>query len=329
MNDGCSFYGMEIQQNELNSSVLFNPNWENSMDQSDLFESTLSSIVSSPANSHAGTVIGGGGGGDNLMMRELIGRLGSICNSGEISPHSYIGGTNNNSTNTSCYNTPLNSPPKLNLSSIMESQMRGNLSVGGNLIPHHQNLAPFSADPGFAERAARFSCFGNRNLAVNGQLGSNETQELGNRSMAGAGVESGKLSRVSSNKSFNVGGIGSQMGAQEGNQSPVQKGNSMPNKKVLNRFSRSSTPENAGDSREGSSVSEQITGGELGFKGKAEVTTRKRKSVHTGEAKDVKVYLQVLSLMVIFPFQNSASVDELSGNKMAMHILVSGCRREP
>lgn len=303
LNDGCSFYGMEIQPNELNSSGLFNPNWENSMDQSDIFESTLSSIVSSPANSHVGTVIGGGGGGggggsgggDNLMMRELIGRLGSICNSGELSPHSYIGGTNNNSTNTSCYNTPLNSPPKLNLSSIMESQMRGN-----NLIPHHQNLAPFSADPGFAERAARFSCL-NRNLGVNGQLGCNETQELGNRSMAGTGMESGKLSRVSSNKSFNVGGIGSQIGVQEGNQSPIiQKGNSMPNKKVLNKFSRSSTPENAGDSQEGSTVSEQITGGELSFKGKAEVNTRKRKSVHTGEAKDVKVYL--LSLIFIISF---------------------------
>ncbi|XP_023540383.1 transcription factor bHLH62-like [Cucurbita pepo subsp. pepo] len=255
MNDGSSFYGMD-------SSVLFNSNWENSMDQSDLFESTLSSIVSSPANSHAGAVIGGGsggGGGDNLMMRELIGRLGSICSSGEISPHSYIGGTNNNSTNTSCYNTPLNSPP-----------MKGNLSVG-----HHQNLAPFSADPGFAERVARFSCFGNKNLAVNGQLCSNETQELSNKSMAGAGVESGKLSRVSSNKSFNVSGIGSQMG--------VQKGNSMANKKVMNRFSRSSTPEND-DSREGSSVSEQITAGELGFK----VNTRKRKSAQTGEAKNVK-----------------------------------------
>ena len=284
MNDGCGFSGMEIQPNELNSSGLFTSNWENSMDQSDLFESTLSSIVSSPVNSHAGNVIGGGGGGgggDNLMMRELIGRLGSICNSGEISPHSYIGGTNNNSTNTSCYNTPLNSPPKLNLSSI-----------GGNLIPLHQNLAPFSADPGFTERAARFSCFGNRNLAgLNGHLSSNETLELG------AGMESGKLSRVSSNKSFNIGGIGSQMGVQEGEQSPIQKGNSMriPNKKVLNRFSRSSTPENTGDSPEGSSVSEQITGGELGFKGKPEINTRKRKSILTGQAKDLKVYLQIWS----------------------------------
>lgn len=321
MNDGCNFYGMEIQPNELNSSGLFNnANWENSMDQSDLFESTLSSIVSSPVNSHAG--------GDNVMMRELIGRLGSICNSGDISPHSYIGGTNNNSTNTSCYNTPMNSPPKHNLSPIMESQMRGNLSVGGNLVPH-QNLAPFSADPGFAERAARFSCFGSRNLgSLNGQFSSNETQELGNRSVPGGGVESGKLSRVSSNKSFNIAGIGSQMGVvQEGNQSPMQKGNSMPNKK-LNRFSRSSTPENAGDSREGSSVSEQITARELGFKGKAEANTRKRKSVHTGEAKDVKVYLQSLSRLIVFPFQNSASITNSVENGNAF-FLDSGCRREP
>ncbi|XP_008439060.2 transcription factor bHLH62-like [Cucumis melo] len=324
MNDGgCSFYGMEIQPNELNSSGgLLNPNWENSMDHSDLFESTLSSIVSSPANSHiiGGGGGGGGGGGDNLMMRELIGRLGSICNSGEISPHSYIGGTNNNSTNTSCYNTPLNSPPKLNLSSIMESQIRG------NLIPHPQNLAPFSTDPGFVERATRFSCFGNRNLGgLNGQLGSNETQELSNRSVAGAGVESGKLSRVSSNKSFNIGGIGSpQMGVQEGDQSPVQKGNSMPisNKKVLNRFSRSSTPENAGDSREGSSVSEQIPVGELGLKCKAETNTRKRKSVQTGQAKDAKAAVENQNGKKIKP--DEVTKKEIDGAKGKAEAKASG-----
>ncbi|KAD0585582.1 hypothetical protein E3N88_44024 [Mikania micrantha] len=149
--------GIESQVSELNCSskqlqnCFLNQNWDHSMDQSDPFESALSSIVSSPVNSHAGIPTPAG---ENVVLRELIGRLGSICNSGEISPQSCIGG--NNSTNTSCYNTPLNSPPKLNLS-MDHHRIPGNLP-----IPRNQQLppAPFMGDPGFAERAARFSCFG-------------------------------------------------------------------------------------------------------------------------------------------------------------------------
>ena len=73
------------------------------MDQSDPFESALSSIVSSPVGSGAE-----GMPGDSIAIRELIGRLGSICNFGDILQQSYIAGGShaNNSTNTSCYNTP-------------------------------------------------------------------------------------------------------------------------------------------------------------------------------------------------------------------------------
>lgn len=137
-------------------NCFFNPNLDNNTNNSDPFESALSSMVSSPI-----TIPNNSSGGDNFVLRELIGRLGSICNSREMSPNSY-NMNNNNSTNNSCYSTPLNSPPKLNLSMM------------GNLPP-----TQFTTDPGFAERAARFSCF-----ATN--------------------MESGQLSRVSSNHSIKI-----------------------------------------------------------------------------------------------------------------------------
>lgn len=230
-------FGMELdsQVNEMN---LFNHNWENSMDQSDPFESALSSIVSSPVNSHPGgtgirtPVPGCHAGGESVVLKELIGRLGSICNSGEVSPESCIHGnnnTNNNSTNTSCYTTPLNSPPKLNLSM--------------NHRNHHQ-LPMIPSDPGFVERAARFSCFGS---AKEGEF-----QHV---------VESGKMSRVSSNQSF------------------IKTGGS------VSRLSMNLNSDNkeVDHSVEESSLSEQINISETGIKG------RKRKVVSRGKLKEAQV----------------------------------------
>lgn len=309
--DSCSF-GMQMQPNELNcgpdqlANCLLNSNWDNSMDQSDPFESALSSIVSSPVTSTPNGIPTAAGGGDNVMITELIGRLGNICNSGEISPQTYIN-TNNNSNNTSCFSTPLNSPPKLNLS-MMDSQIRGNLQVFGNGIANHPGVAPFAADPGFAERAARYSCFSNWNLGgLNGQFGLNES-ELPHRLMPR--VEPDKLSRVSSNHSRNV--IGSQVNVQEGNKSSLPNGNLNSDKK-FSRISRSSTPDNAefGDSREESSGSEQIPGVELSTKGQNGANARKRKSISRAKAKetpsssasasDAKVIYPTLSK----PVQNS------------------------
>ncbi|KAA8527877.1 hypothetical protein F0562_035254 [Nyssa sinensis] len=278
-----SNFGMAIQSNELNctseqfSNCFFNPSWENSMDQSDPFESALSSIVSSPVASNAGIP---GNGSENVVLRELIGRLGSICNSGEVSPQSYING--NNSTNTSCYSTPLDSPPKLNLS-MMDHQIRGNFPIPGNHLVSHPSLAPFSADPGFVERAARYSCFGSRNFSgLNGQFGLNES-ELPQRLTPR--MESGKLSRVSSNHSIKL--SGSPMGVQENRDGLLQEGISASDKK-FSRLSRPSTPENGefGDSREESSVSEQVPGVEIGLKGQNDANTRKRKSIPRGKAKE-------------------------------------------
>ncbi|KAL3506543.1 hypothetical protein ACH5RR_031925 [Cinchona calisaya] len=273
--------GLGLQNNnndQLNSSSseqLQNCFWDNSIDQNDPFESALSSMVSSPGASNAGG--GVASGGENVVLRELIGRLGSICNSGEISPQSYnIGG--NNSTNTSCYSTPLNSPPKLNLS-MMDHQIRGHLPIPGHHLPSHSSFAPFPTDPGFAERAARLSCFANRSLdGLNGQLGLNGT-EFPNRLVPK--LDAGKLSRVSSNQSIKI--SGSQLDVQDSN-----KDGSLMQDRKFSKLSRSSTPENAefGDSRENSSVSEQITGGEAGTNGQNDANCRKRKSIPRGKAKD-------------------------------------------
>lgn len=138
------------------------------MDQTAKFDSALSSHVSSPSSNPpaAGSCGGGGGRGDSVVIRELIGRLGSICNSDEISPAS----SRYQSTNNSCYSTPMNSPPKLNLSfAANPAQM------------------PFSADPSFAERAARcstFSCSGGRSHG-GGQFVLPEAGKLNDSTAAG------------------------------------------------------------------------------------------------------------------------------------------------
>lgn len=200
-----SHFAMEFLSTELNctteqlQSQFYNPNWDSPMDQSDHYGSALSSILSSPATSN---VVGAGAGGEAIVIRELIGKLGSICNSREVSP-SY-----NNSTNTSCYTTPLNSPPKLNLSIMDHHPIRRNPR-----IPSEKSLPsnPFSSDPGFAERAARFSCFGNRSFGMN---------------------ETGNLSRVSSNQSLMKTSIPSDEGIEKINRENVEVDDSGENSSV-------------------------------------------------------------------------------------------------
>ncbi|XP_043711177.1 transcription factor bHLH62-like [Telopea speciosissima] len=282
---------MELPLAELNCSseqlpiCFLNLNWENSMDQSVPFESALSSIVSSPATSNATTAVPT----DSVIIRELIGKLGSICNSGEISPQSqtlggsaasasYIG--ENNSVNTSCYSTPLNSPPKLNLS-MMDHQVRG------NSMPAHPSLTPFCGDPGFAERAARSSCFGSRNFGgLTAQFGFNEA-DFPQRSVPRP--ENGKLSRVSSSQSLKA--VGSHMGSQENKETPLQDATETEMRSAsakFSRLSRSSTPDNAEfvNALEESSISEQIPGGDSSVKASNDANGRKRKATPRGKAKN-------------------------------------------
>ncbi|KAK9141044.1 hypothetical protein Scep_010725 [Stephania cephalantha] len=275
-------------------NCFLNLNWENSLNQqqqqqqqqqqsSIAFESALSSLVSSPAASNTAAAPG-----DSAVIRELIGKLGSICNSGEISPQSHtlrgsylLGG----SANDSCYSTPLSSPPKLNLS-MMDHHVRVNSTTVPPHHPHHHHhhhhspsLAPFPADPGFAERAARYSCFGN---ASHG----NYENELAYR------TENGKLSRASSNQSLKTAVVGSQMANNNNNiQEALQEGVvEMEMRKFSRLSSRPSTPDNA---REESSASEVIPGGEPASRGPAnDGNARKRKAPSKGKgANDAKVSL--------------------------------------
>ncbi|KAE8730832.1 Basic helix-loop-helix DNA-binding superfamily protein isoform 2 [Hibiscus syriacus] len=189
--------------------------WDNSMDQSDPFESALSSMVSSPAASNVPV------SGENVMMRELIGKLGNICSSGDAS----------------CYTTPLNSPPRFDLSMVN--------------LPNRSSLAaPFSADPGFAERAARFSCF-----SSSGNSGGFNDPLMDSFKLSG-------------NQPINV----------DGSQSNKNSGSDKKNSGV----SRSSSPENAesGVSKDESSVFQQI-------QSQNDAGTRKRKSTPREKPKEI------------------------------------------
>lgn len=106
-------------------------------------ESALSSLVSSPS-SHLASAANG------AVIGELIGRLGTICNSGEILPPAH-----HRNANTSCYSTPLNSPPNLNLS-VMDYRQHGRRGFPMPVSPMPGAYSvPFSAGQWFAEAASR------------------------------------------------------------------------------------------------------------------------------------------------------------------------------
>ena len=263
---------LEIQPMELNCSSerspdygFYNHTWEKSTaEQSMQFDSALSSMVSSPVASNSNV------SNESFVIRELIGKLGNIGNLGEISPHSqpflptgssvpapsgpYIAG--NNSANTSCYSTPLNSPPKMSLEKIPSL---------GKSMAMNSTIAEFSADPGFAERAARFSCFGSRSF--NGrttQLGLNNNSDQFKSSRSNNPLTGNvKLSRVSSSPSLKA--LGSQK-------------NSTPLIQDRTGF--------AANSQDETTVSEQNPNGETGLRPSNELNSRKRKASSKGKSKE-------------------------------------------
>ena len=229
--------------------------------------------MSSPAASNSNM------SSENFVIRELIGKLGNIgagSDEIEISPHSQplVGASsyincNNNSTNTSCYSTPLSSSPKVNMNKIptmVKHLVKEGMPLSlGTSTSLNSTVAEFSADPGFAERAAKLSCFGSRSF--NGrttQLCLN-IAELAQRSSPL--VENGKkqLPRVSSSPSLKV--LGSQMGTQENKNSPLQDLMEVAN------------------SQEESAISEQTPNGDTGEKPSPYVNSRKRKGKSKGKAK--------------------------------------------
>ncbi|KHN10946.1 Transcription factor bHLH62 [Glycine soja] len=274
---------MDVQVTVLNCSTEQNPDcfynntptWDKSTDHHGLqFDSALSSMVSSPAASNSNM------SSENFVIRELIGKLGNIgagSDEIEISPHSQplVGASsyincNNNSTNTSCYSTPLSSSPKVNMNKIptmVKHLVKEGMPLSlGTSTSLNSTVAEFSADPGFAERAAKLSCFGSRSF--NGrttQLCLN-IAELAQRSSPL--VENGKkqLPRVSSSPSLKV--LGSQMGTQENKNSPLQDLMEVAN------------------SQEESAISEQTPNGDTGEKPSPYVNSRKRKGPSKGKAKE-------------------------------------------
>ncbi|XVF32102.1 hypothetical protein REPUB_Repub17cG0053200 [Reevesia pubescens] len=296
---------MEIQATELNCSpdqsqdCFLTPNWEKSTDYSLQLESALSSMVSSPAASNSNI------SNESFMIRELIGKLGSIGNPGEISPHSqpllasYING-NNNSTNTSYYSSPSNSPPKLNLP-MMDSLVKEKLPSLGKSMGLNSSVADFSADPGFAERAAKFSCFGSRSFnGRTSQFGLNSNNEVAayrsNRVPANA-----KVPRVSSSPSLKA--MVSQVAGVQGTNknSPLQDRSELPS------------------SQEESTISEQNPNDDPGLKASKDSNSRKRKAVPKAKTKETSASPSANASKVSEPNEESnekrCKSTESNGNK--------------
>ncbi|GKV10893.1 hypothetical protein SLEP1_g22197 [Rubroshorea leprosula] len=259
--------GMTNQAMEMNCSrdqsvdCFFNSNWEKSTDFGVQFESTLSSDVSSPAASNSNM------SNESFVIRELIGKLGNISKSSQILPHSqpllasYING--NNSTNTSCYSTPLNSPPKLSLP-VEDNLAKEKIRSLGKSMPMNSIVENLSANPGFADRAARFSSFGSRsfnNRTSQIELNDNETPYSSTPVM-----ENDKLLRVSSSPSFKV--MGAQGSGVQGNKN---------------------SPSEAANSHEESTVSEQNPNGESSLKAANDSNSRKRKAASKGKGRDTSM----------------------------------------
>ncbi|KAE9463704.1 hypothetical protein C3L33_04384, partial [Rhododendron williamsianum] len=221
------------------SEFLFNPNWDSnkSTDQQySNFDSALSSLVSSPAASNS-TI-----SQDNFVIRELIGKLNTTANSGEFSPAPYVGSRSTTSS-------PSKSAQYL-VDHFGNEKMLPNL---GNSMGMNPNLV--STDPGFAERAAKFSCFGSRSF--NGRI-----SQLPYRSSSASMACSEK---------------------QESDTNPCGDG---PREWTDAGFGKASEQDSArfASSNEGSSVSEQIPSG---LKTPSDSNSRKRKAVSRGKSKEV------------------------------------------
>ncbi|KAK9733974.1 hypothetical protein RND81_04G105000 [Saponaria officinalis] len=153
----------------------------------DHFESELSSMVTSPTSNSAIST-------DNFMIRELIGKIGNICNTNTVPNYVNNG---NCSTNNSCYNTPLNSPPKLGKSTPnIDHLVNENFPSLGKSIDLSSNLPAMPGDPGFADRAAKFSSFGSKSF--NGRTNSNQFELNNNKNREFINLGDEKLLRVSS-----------------------------------------------------------------------------------------------------------------------------------
>ncbi|KAL8215095.1 hypothetical protein R6Q57_004544 [Mikania cordata] len=208
---------------------IFRPNWEKS-DQYSQFDSALSSLVSSPVSSSTVS-------NDIVAARELAGKLG-----GEFS---------SSAKNVLAPYSDTNAPLSSSMVSSPVYRLQNSMSL-------NTNLPPFGADPGFVERAAKFSSFGNRSFNdrdTHMGLNSNKPEiPIGSKVSPVTGT--GKYRRVSSSPAIKV-------------DRPHESGET--NMK-LSKLSCS-----AATSNEESSVSEQIPLRERVFRNQKDSNSRKRK----------------------------------------------------
>ncbi|MFS7902208.1 putative transcription factor bHLH family [Helianthus anomalus] len=151
--------------------------------------------------------------------------------------------------------TKLNSP-------IIDHLVKENLPRIRNSIPMNPNLPFLPPDPGFVERAAKFSCFGSRSF--NGRVNVNADQLGLNSNKTEVQIGStGNLTRVSSSPALKI----------DRNRVGFEEIKSLDGINMkLNRVSGS-----VSNSNEGSSVSDQVPSGELGFRNQKDPNPRKRK----------------------------------------------------
>ncbi|KAL9265743.1 Transcription factor bHLH62-like protein [Drosera capensis] len=104
-----------------------------------LFDSAISSMAPSPSASNQHLIK------DSFMIRQLMGRLGNICNS-------------NWSNETSCYNTPMSSPDRINFPLMEDFTNLGNSVLELNALAATDPAAKvsFSGSQSFNARASGF-----------------------------------------------------------------------------------------------------------------------------------------------------------------------------
>lgn len=225
---------------------FYTPSWDASLDHTHgvQLDTGLGSIVSSPAASNSNNA------SENANVTG-----NSSTSLGQISPHTshrLLPSPGFNSANTSLYSTPLSSLPNVSLP----------MMAGLN-----SSVAEFSADPGFAERAARFSCYGSRCRSFNGRS-SHQMGSIGNLESPYVMNSPTRISRVLSSPSLKALGAGSHVTAQQTRNHNLQKPGDRPE---------------VASSLEESSVSDQKDNGP---KSLTYVNSRKRKAAQKGKAKE-------------------------------------------
>nr|XP_009390808.1 PREDICTED: transcription factor bHLH63-like [Musa acuminata subsp. malaccensis] len=227
LNSGSSASGQLPQ-------CLLDLKWTQPMTHEADFQSALRSLVSSPSSHPA----------------ELIGRLGVVCNSGEMSP------------SPRRRSTRLNSSPKLDLSVMDRShQGRGGLPMPANPLPG-AHLFTSSASRSGGRSSAGFPA----------QFGLPETP--------------GNLSRVSSSKSLMVGAASRTTAPETGDEvamlSPAQM-----EMELMSKICGSLTPEDSelGNGQDESSVSDRVTAEASSLRDVVDSNARKRKAAAKGKGK--------------------------------------------